>query len=47
MPAINDRSDMLAMCLTVLMWAFTIFLIVGTLAFIFGNDDENENGKTN
>lgn len=37
---------MLAMCMTVLMWAFTIFLIVGTLAFIFGNDDENENYMT-
>jgi hypothetical protein len=45
MPAINDWSDVLALWLTILIVLFAIFLIVGTLAFIFGDDDENE--KTN
>ena len=47
MPAINDRNDVLALWMTVLIWAFTIFLIIGIIAFIFGNDNENESSKTN
>lgn len=46
MPAINDRDDVLALSLVVLMWVFVIFLLVGTLAFIFGNDDENDGLNT-
>lgn len=42
MPAINDWSDVTALWMTVLMWLLAILLIVATLSFIFGNDNENE-----
>lgn len=42
MPAINDWDDVMALWITVLMWLFSILLIIETLSILFGNDNENE-----